>query len=267
MNDLDEAEENGTNKSYIQALTSSMEEQLERSRVATLSLENDASDSSRCRQAMVSLARSYECHLDRKLETLESAFQNLKAKELSDYELVGKTLSELKAAKKKVVSQEDELAAKGLKVVSIGHILRPGESVVIISKDEWEGMTAKVVSDGSNGDSSLGPNQVLVRPSFSLHAWDDVILTDIEPMADRSLILQRQDIAIWQVNSIYDDDTYQSKPATSISNSKQRINSLFSTLDSVSKKNDKKKAVKKKGTGKTFQSSRQRKAANKAKKR
>jgi len=282
MDDIDETEQNGTHKSYIQALTSSMEEQLERSKVATVSLENDAADSTRCRQAMVSLARSYECHLDRRLESLESTFRKLKANgELSDYELVGQMLSELKAVRKKVVSQEEELAAKGLRVLPLNHALSPGESVVIVSQGEWEGMTAKVVSDGSSaGDSSsLGPNQVLVRPSFSLHAWDDVVLTDTNPMADRALIFQRQEIAIWYTDSIYDDDkTFQSKPATSISNSKQRINSLLSTLDSVSAKNTGSRrkattsnATSKKGgnkSGKTFTSSRQRKAANKkAKKR
>eukprot|EP00536_Pseudo-nitzschia_multiseries_P015554 jgi/Psemu1/69549/estExt_Genemark1.C_9080019 len=271
LDDIDEDEKDGTHKSYIQALTRSMEEQLERSRAATMSLENDASDSTQCRQAMVSLARSYECHLDRRLESLESAFQKLKSKELSEYELVGETLSELKIVRKKIISQEEQLAAKGLQVLPLNYVLSPGESVVIISQGEWEGMTAKVVSDGSNGDSSLGPNQVLVQPSFSLHAWDDVVLTNIDPMADRALILQRQDIAIWYADSIYDDTAYQSKPATSISNSKQRINSLFSTLDSVSKNNNTNKAASKKqagkGAGKNFKSSRQRKAANKAKKR
>lgn len=267
MSDVDESEEDGTHQSYIQTLTDSMEEQLRRSMIATLSIEDDAIDSLRCRQAMVSLARAYECDLDRKLESLESIFAKLKAKGLSDYELIGETISELKAVTKKVTTQKEDLAAKGLKVLPLNYVLSPGESVVIISKDEWEGMTAKVVSDGSNGDRALEPNQVLVRPSFSLHAWDDVILTNIDPMADRALILPRQDIAIWFADSIYDDDSYQSKPATSISNSKQKINSLLSSIDLVSKKSASKTAVKKKKEGNNFQSSRQRKAANKGKKK
>merc|ERR1740130_233676 len=125
-------------------------------------------------------------------------------------------------------------------------------------------MTANIVSDTSNGGASLGQNEVLVRPSFSLHAWDDVDLTDIDPMADRSLILQRHEIAIWNLDSIYDDDDYQSKPATSISDSKRKVNSLLSTLNSVSSKKESKP---KKKPGNSVQSSRQRKAAGKAKKK
>ena len=244
-----------------------MGEQLERSRIATSVLEDNAVDSSRCRQAMVSLARAYECHLDRKLEYLEATYQKLNAKGTSDYELIGETLEELKVVKKKIITQEEQLAEKGLKVVPINYALDVGESVVIISKDEWEGMTAKVVVDGSTSDTSIGPNQVLVKPSFSLHAWDDVILTNIDPMAERTLILERQDIAIWHFDSIYDDNAFETKPATSITNSKQKVSSLLSTLDSVSKRNDSKKSVKNKRKAKSFQSSRQRKAANKAKKR
>merc|ERR1740130_1570078 len=124
-------------------------------------------------------------------------------------------------------------------------------------------MTANIVSDSSKGGASLGQNEVLVIPSFSLHAWDDVDLTDIDPMLDHSLILQRHEIAIWNLDSIYDDDDYQSKPATSISDSKRKVNSLLSTLNSVSSKKES-KPKKKPGN---FQSSRQRKATNKAKKK
>ena len=266
LNDVGMTEENETHNSYIQALTSSMEEQLERSRIATSSLQDDAIDSLKCRQAMVSLARAYECHLDRKLEYLEASFQKMKANGQNEYELVGETLSELKVVKKRIVSQEEKLASKGLKVVSTNRALSPGESVVIISNGEWEGMTATVIADGLNNDASLAPNQVLVKPSFSSHAWEDVMIANIDPLMDRTLILQRQEIASWDIDSIYDDYTSQSKPATSIANSKQRINSLFSTIDSVSKKKKGGNSPKKK-EGKKFQSSRQRKAANKAKKK
>ncbi|MGK3749519.1 MAG: dsDNA-specific endonuclease/ATPase MutS2 [Bacillariaceae sp.] len=264
MDDVANSEETGTHKSYIQALTRSMEEQLQRSKDATSSLEETVDESFKCRQAMVSLARSYECHLDRRLDSLEVSFQKLRNDKGSDLELIGNTLSELKIVKKKIVSQEQLLADNGLKVLPTDYVLNPDESIVIISNDKWEGMTANVVSDSSNGGAPLGQNEVLVRPSFSLHAWDDVVLTDIDPMADRSLILQRHEIAIWNLDSIYDDDDYQSKPATSISDSKRKINSLLSTLNSVSSKKESKP---KKKLGNSVQSSRQRKAANKAKKK
>merc|ERR1712086_484297 len=126
---------------------------------------------------------------------------------------------------------------------------------------EWEGMTATVISDGSNSDASLGPNEVLVRPSFSSHAWNDIVLANIDPMQDKALILRRQEIAIWDFDRLYDDGVSESMPATSIENSRQKVNSLLSKLDSVSQKKKKQtSAIQKKGTN-SFQSSRQRKAA------
>ena len=151
---------------------------------------------------MVSLARSYEVHLDRRLDSLEASFQKLKDDKEGDLELIGNTLSEIKIVKKKILSQEQMLADKGLKALPTDYVLNPDESIVIISSDKWEGMTANIVSDSSNGGASLGQNEVLVRPSFSFHAWDDVDLTDIDPMLDRSLILQRHEIAIWNLDSI-----------------------------------------------------------------
>lgn len=257
MDDAVKSEESGTNESYIQALTSSMEVQLQRSKDATSSVEEIAKESFECRRALVSLARSYECHLDRRLESLENSFQKLKADKGNNLELIGDTLSELKIVKKKIVSQRQLLADKGLKVLPTDYVLNPGESVVIISNDKWNGISANIlVSDSSYGGSPLGQSEVLV----SL----DVDLIEIDPTADRSLILQRHEIAIWNLDSIYDDDIYQSKPATSISDSKRKINSLLSTLNSVSSKKDKKPEKKR---GNSFQSSRQRKAANNAKKK
>ncbi len=269
LNDVSREDENSTQNSYIQALTSSMEEHLERTRIATSSIEDDAEDSSQCRQAMVSLASSYACDLDRKLDYLEVAFQKMKTNGKSEYEIVGETLSELKVVRKRIISQQEKLAQKGLKVLPPDRKLSPGESVIIISIGELEGVTATVLEDGSVSNASLDPNQVLVRPNFSSLDLTDVVLAGIDPMNDRPLILQRQEIAIWDYDSIYDDGTFQSKPATSISNSKQKVNSLLSTLDSVSKK---KKAnsnapKKKAGSGKKFQSSRARKAATKGKKK
>jgi len=271
LNDVGKEDENSTQNSYIQALTSSMEEQLERSKLATTSIEDDAKDSSQCRQAMISLASAYACDLDRKLDYLEAVFQKMKTNGKTDYEIVGETLSELKVIKKKIISQEEKLASKGLKVLPLDRKLSPGESVIVISIGELDGVTAIVVEDGSSSVSSLDPNQVLVRPNFSALDLNDLMLAKIDPMNDRPLILQRQEIAIWDYDSIYDDDTFQPKPATSISNSKQKVNSLLSTLDSVSsqkKKTTKNDTSKKKaGGGKKFQSSRQRKAANKGKKK
>jgi dsDNA-specific endonuclease/ATPase MutS2 len=267
LNDVGTTEENVQRNSYIQALTCSMEEQLERSRVAASLLQDQVIDSSRCRQAMVCLARAYGCHLDRKLEYLEAIFQKLKANGKNDYEIIGETLSELSVVKKMIVTQEEHLATQGLKALQINYKLRCGESVVIISNGVLEGTTATVVADGSSSDSSLGPNQVLVNTPSSSQNRDDIMLPSIEPVAGRALILQRQEIAIWDIDSIYDDNAFESKPATSIANSKQKINSLLATLNSVSKKKSSENSVKKNRGVSSYRSSRQRKAANKAKKK
>jgi len=264
LNDSEMTSENASHDGYLQALTSSMEEQLERSRIATSTLQADAIDSSKCREAMISLARAYECELDRKMKYLEDTVHKLKGDGKDGYELVGETLSELKVVKKRIVTQEEKLATKGLKILPTNYVLSPGESIVIISDDKIGGMAANVVTDGSRIDSSLAPNEVLVKLSFG--AWDDVTLTDIDPMMDRTMILQRQEIAIWNMDDIHDYD-FSPKVPTSVENSKQRVSSLLSTLDSVSKKKSSKNEPKSKGKGKSFQSSRQRKAAKKGKKR
>ena len=254
----------GTHENYIEALSNSMEEQLKRTKHATSLSEKMVDELFRCRRAMVSLARSYECHLDRRLDILETSFQNLKADKSNDLELIGNTISELKVVKKKITDKKQMLIDKGLRVLPPHYTLHHGETVVILSNDKWEGVTAEVLlREKSNVE--LGTNEVMVKPSWSLNAWDDVRINNVDPMEDRPLILQRHELAIWNLDSLDDyDDTYKSKPATSISDSKRKVNSLLSTLSSLP--STKEGQVKKKRNN-TYQSSRNRKAANKGKKK
>jgi hypothetical protein len=124
-------------------------------------------------------------------------------------------------------------------------------------------MTAIVVSDSSTADQPLGQNEVLVRPSSSLHAWDDVMLANLDPMVERPLILQRHELAIWQYDDFI-DDSFKTQPATSIPNSKRKIDSLLATINSVAAKQNKPTPAKKTSE---FRSSRDRKAANKGKRK
>jgi hypothetical protein len=256
-----QTEEMRTHKGYIQALTGSMQEQLERTKTAALMAEELVEDSAKCRETMISLAASYDGHLERLCDRLENSFQRLKREGKDELELIGETIAEIKLVKKKIISQQQRLAQKGLKILPVDYVLSPGESVVIVSSGELEGMTAKVISEVSTGEIRLQQNEVLVKPSSSLHAWDDVAITIPDPMLDRPLVLQRHELAIWEYDSVF-DDSYRSKPATSISASKQKVNNLLATINSVSTKG---KETPKKNTGK-FQSSRARKAASKGKK-
>jgi hypothetical protein len=258
-----ETEEKRTHKSYIQALTSSMEEQLERTKVSALSAEERLDEATKCQQAMVALAGSYDSHLQRQLDKLEDAFQSLRSENLNEVELIGKTIDELKLVRKKIISQQERLAQQGLRVLPVDYRLTPGDSVVILSNGELEGMTAIVVSDSSTADQPLGQNEVLVRPSSSLHAWDDVMLANLDPMVERPLILQRHELAIWQYDDFI-DDSFKTQPATSIPNSKRKIDSLLATINSVAAKQNKPTPAKKTSE---FRSSRDRKAANKGKRK
>jgi MutS domain V len=260
-----ETEEKSTHKRYIQALTSSMELQLERTTHAALANEELQESLTKCRNAMIALAESYGNHLDRQLEKLQDTFQKLKQQQGSnELELVGETIAELKLVKKKIITQQERLAQQGLKVLPVDYKLSPGESVVILSNGEWEGMTAEVVTDVStpNNPLLLKANEVLVRPSTMLHAWDDVTLGNLDLMTDRPLILQRHELAIWEYDGAI-DDSYKTKPATSISDSKRKVASLLATINSVS--TQKKAATTNKKTS-AYVSSRERKAANKKKK-
>jgi MutS domain V len=262
-----ETEEKSTHKRYIQALTSSMELQLERTTQAALANEELQESLTKCRNAMIALAESYGNHLDRQLERLQDTFQKLKQQQgtTNELELVGETIAELKLVKKKIITQQERLAQQGLKVLPVDYKLSPGESVVILSNGEWEGMTAEVVTDVStpNNPLLLKANEVLVRPSTMLHAWDDVTLGNLDLMTDRPLILQRHELAIWEYDGAI-DDSYKTKPATSISDSKRKVASLLATINSVS--TEKKAAATNKKTS-AYVSSRERKAANKKKKK
>ncbi|KAG7346384.1 MutS2 protein [Nitzschia inconspicua] len=257
-----ETEESSTHKSYIQALASSMEVQLERTKQAAVASEELQENLKKCREAMIALTGSYSSHLDRQLAKLDDTFKKLKEAGKSEIDLVGETIAELKIIRKKIIDQQERLAQQGLRVLPIEYKLTPGESVVILSNGEWEGMTAKVVSDASATGTQLNANEVLVRPSSSLHAWDDVVMTNLDPMEERPLIIQRHELAIWEYDGAI-DDSYKSKPATSISDSKRKVDLLLATINSVST-SQKTGTVKRGGA---FQSSRDRKAASKGKKK
>jgi hypothetical protein len=59
-------------------------------------------------------------------------------------------LTTLHLAKKVVVSKEDMLAEKGMRLLSMSDIVHPGDSVVIVAKGDFEGETATVANNQSD---------------------------------------------------------------------------------------------------------------------
>jgi dsDNA-specific endonuclease/ATPase MutS2 len=259
----------GTGSDYIRALTRSMEDQVERAKSERIAAEERAQDSANCRRAMICLAASYENHLARLEQRLEDCYQKLQQQDgMEDLELVGKTLSELRAVKKQILSQKELLSEKGLKLLPTSHELKVGESVVIVSGGEWDGTTMEVVADATI-DENLGPTEVLVQSSSSFLAWDNMFSDDmdsgVDSMVDRPLIVHRHELAIWDYDSVWEDEEGNALvSATSVPDSRRRLNSLLSTLKTESptftRSGEKKIKV-----DTAFSSSRARKAANKGK--
>lgn len=198
---------------------------------------------------------------------------------MDDLELVGETISEIRLAKKQVLSQKELLSERGLKLLPTSYELKVGESVVIVAPGEWDGSTATVAADATK-DDTLGPTEVLVQPSSSLFAWDDMMFDattsngDDSSMVDRPLIVQRHELAIWDYASIW-EEAESEMVATSIPDSKRRLSSLLSTLKSEDKSANQQKQqhtvgktlqAPNNGGNNSFTSSRERKASNKGKK-
>jgi hypothetical protein len=203
--------------------------------------EENARDSFKCRQAMLSLAASYETQLKRMEDRLDDFYRRLKhGEDKEELEIIGDTIAQLRLVKKQLKSQQDLLREKGLKLLPVSYKLTPGESVILVSQDsDWDSPTVQVVADASS-DSSLGATEVLVRATSSFLNWDnsfplDANSNDLTLGQDSSTrIVQRHELAIWDYDSMWEDKKWDdnSITATSIPNSKQRLNAILSTLKS-----------------------------------
>ena len=260
---------------YMSALTSSLENQLDMANQAKEKSEEYEMDSARCRSAMIGLAAAYDNQLAQLEKRIDNCYQRLTSAaaqdKLSDLEIVGETLSELRVVQKEIKSHQELLTDRGLKVLPLSYDLEIGESVVIIAPGEWDGMTAQVVAT-SVEDDRLAPTQVRVNPSSFFDVFDKSS-SEGDPTGSPSLILQRHEVAIWDYDSIWDYDALDAPAsATSVTNSKRRLNSLLSTLKttvsaSTNALDSEKKKSKSLELKTTFTSSRERKAATKKNKK
>jgi hypothetical protein len=215
-------------------------------------------DMLRCRDAAVMMARSYERHLSRIEERLESMFLKMKQDNSRDaYDLVGDSLTTLRLAKKAVVSKEDMLAEKGMRLLSMSDIVHPGDSVVIVAKGDFEGETATVAID----QSDCAFDEVNLDIGYDSQVSHDSLRLTLQ--------FKRCDLAIWDYPSFDDGWESSSKDAMkpySIQDSKTKLFHVLNTIKSSTKEMTSEEQVAKNTVNK-FTSSRERKAANiKAKK-
>jgi MutS domain V len=249
---------------YILALSKSMEKQLQRQESSMIEMETSVENARECQRATIALASSFQTYIGRVEDRLEDIYRRLKdSNGTVDMNIVGETISQVRLVKKEVMSQKEKLASQGLKMVPTQKMIRPGDSVVIVSEGgKWDGITAQIVADPST-DSTLKPTELLVKPSFSMEAWswgEGDMQYDYDPVKDRYLIVQRHELAEW----CDIEASFESSTVTSVSDSKQKLNSLLSSLNSVSSGGNRSNG--KKESNSAFRSSRDRKAAKRKRK-
>ena len=246
----------GGRGAYLRTLASSREEEVRRIQQEREAAEQERHAAAQCRRAMVALAAAHDDQLARQERRLADCFAELRQETSSDLKLVGDTITELRVIKKQVKSQQELLRDRGLKAMPMSYSPRPGESVVIIAKGEWEDATVEVVATADT-DKGLRSTEVLVKPSAWFDMSGDVGTGQV---ADQPIIVPRQSLAIWDYGGAWDnyDDADASAAATSIPESRRRLNDLLSSLET-----EPRAAVK----APSFTSSRQRKAAKRKKRK
>ena len=258
------SEREAENVDYLRALTASLEREKEAAMRAKSTWENSARELQACRFAMMRLTEMYSDHWDRVENRMQEMFRALRDDESKDaIDIVGETLETLKIVRKKVKTEEELLKERGLKKVSPDYKFQEGESVVIIAAGEWEGTTATIMANGM-----LDNDVLAVVPSPSM--WNDPFFSldgqsiDTTTSEPKPLIVKRSEVAVWDMNSVWDDFDDSDSPVTSIRESRQRLAGLLSTLKASQKEAQ---PARLNSIGNSFKSTRQRKAARTKRKR
>jgi dsDNA-specific endonuclease/ATPase MutS2 len=243
----------------LQALTTSLEKQVDEATQARQQAEYVRDEAADCRDAMLTMARAYEDRFLDMEQRLESMIQGLKADQNDTLEVLGETLSTLRLAKRKVKDDIELLREQGLKPVSDRYEFVVGEKVIIIAKGPWEGTPATVVV-------CEGQNSVLVTPESR---WND---PSFEPgrghsiYPEKPMIFQRYELAVWDYDSVWDDDKDLSVlRRTSVRESKQKLVNLITSLGDTKRMSHQAAPRKASNGAKQFVTSRERKALGKKK--
>lgn len=230
----------------LTSLTDALEKEKEEARAANLHAGSLVRDARNNLQMISKLASSYEKKLGRIEAKLDGMVKILQEDTTDSMELVGESLQTLRLQRRKIKSEAEKLADRGLKFARTDYQFAKDEIVVIIT-EPWDGETARVV--GSS------PSEVIVVPTFGLSVDADI--------ASSSITLKRDQIALWDyLGSEGMENVVQ---GSTVSRSRQH-ESLASALSSISSQKTKKEETKirGKGSGNQFISSRQRKAASKS---
>ena len=256
----------GFSGDLFRAMTDSLEKQIQAAEESRQQAENTQKEALDCRVALISLSNSYQKQLEKLEDRLQKVYTNLQDDDSkSNLDVVGETLATIRIAKKKVKSEEERLRERGLKRVSEFYELTHGESVVVISPGKWEGLSGTVISNVTT--DSCRPGQVVVAPA--LGTWIDPFFSVETPQVlepGTQLILSRHHIAIWDYDSVWEDD-YASTPMTSVRESRQRLSSLLTSLPSDASKLTATRKGSHDSDSVSFTTSRQRKAVSSATKK
>jgi len=220
-------EETGdTSGDYVRALTHSLEKQVEITNDARIEAEIVTQNSVVCQKALLSLASAYDRHLALLEERIERCFQELKD-DASPLELLGETLSELRVVKRQVQSELGVLRERGLKILPNSYQLSDGEAVVIVAGGVEIASGKVVLLDAANDrDRELKLDEVAVVPSFSL--WEEAALDD--PLSAAPIIYKRYQLAIWDFDSLWQDEQDDRPTYNSVKDATRRLNVVLSTL-------------------------------------
>ena len=235
---------------------------LDRELLATKDARNDAERIHRelclAKDDTITKLQASDIYLSRLERRLESIYETLRKDDKNVFELVGKSLDELKLVRKKVKSEEELLAEKGLRRVPDNYSFYDGETVVIISEGQFKGYNAVVkINEIEHSETDPSYSKVTVLPTLDLFS-----LEEEEPLLE----LRRTDIAIWDYPDSFNEPSGYVSPKYSRSNTSEKVISLLSTLNvdnkTTAKRNDQRDAP-----SDSFKSSRQRKASKKGKKK
>lgn len=223
-------EENGD---LFRAMTLSLEREQEAAEAAKLMAQQLADETLQCRRATTALAQAYVEQFTRLENRLEEMYRELKDDSTkSAYDIVGESLCEIRHVKRKILSQREQLARRGLKMISTDYQFSEGESVVIVQEGVWDGESARVTMK-----DELDANQVAVIPSLDDWGWTSGDSGD-ESASDNMqneqiLILKRSEVALWDYPDA--DDPWGYVDDVGVPNTKSVTESRSKLLDTLSK--------------------------------
>ena len=246
-----------TNAAYLESLSTSLQRQNDKTRLAREQAETHVQEMATCRAAMIRLAQNYDRQLGFWAARVQECFTQLQRDETDSLALLGNTLDEIRVVQKRLQSDASLLRERGLRLLRSNAVLSDGERVVIVDPDgTWDAIEGSVVLSECT-------------------ATEICVLASIHPVEPpQRITVARHKIAVWDYDSVFEQEEEDWREALrigpSVEESKRRLNSVLSTLSKQSSRGENKSVAKTSrdaSASPTFTSSRQRKAAQKRKRR